>query len=268
VVATVSPVVQTGNRVAVTVAGVNTEAPAAAEVTLYRDDLLVDRVPVRSWNARAYSATIANFVALDHEAPLARPVFYVLEVTRTDGTVVERTGGPVTIAADHPIVSDPITGSAVVLGAVEQWPELTRDSRGSTIAVAGRPDPVVITGPIAFPSSSPILRTDTWGDLLALRALLATGQVLQIRAPETGVEDAYLGVSKHVEARITNRADDLRRRHSLESQHVAMPQPDRPAVADTLQDIADAFPAPLTLTDISVTYPTLLALAAADLEAV
>ena len=263
--ATLAADVQSGYRVVVSVSGLSTESPAVDRVTLWRDDLDRPRTEVRGYVD--YEPTADGFVAVDFEAPLSRPVFYVLEVIHEDESRTEYVAAYVVLEGSYPLVSVPVTGEHVELSAIELWTELGRDGRATVVDVHDRPDPIVVSTGLSAPSSSPVLRTDTLAARRTLRRLLETAQVLHLRAPELDVEDAYLVVGKHVEVRVTNSPDDLRRRHNLDVRHVAPPSLLVPAVTDTLDDLADAFPG--TLADLAAAFPgTLLDIAAADLEAI
>lgn len=257
---TVTPVAQTGYRVVITIAGLSSEVPSVDVLTLYRDDVET-RSPVRG----VVDVVPAGdaIVAVDFEAPLGRPVFYELEVTRADGSVGEYVAGPVTLEATLPVVSDPVTGEHVEV-TVHEWPERISTNRGTVVEVAGRTDPVVVSDVMGAPSSSPVLRTLTRAQVLGLRSVLADGAVVLLRAPCPGVEDAYLVVQQHAEQRIRNDATDDRRRHILAAVHAAPPALEIAAQGDTLADLNAAVPT--TLLAISTTFSTLLEIAAADLS--
>jgi hypothetical protein len=261
----VSVQTQTGRRVAVTVSGLELEAPAVDYLTLWRDDLDHDRTGVRGF-VDVEAPASGTFVAHDYETPLARPVYFVLEVTREDGTRAEYVAGPVTLASDYPIVSNPVTGEHVEL-TLETWTDVAREGRGSVVAVHDRVYPVVVSGIMAGPTSAPVMRTDTRQAGRELRSLLAGGQVVHLRVPELEVEDAYFAVTAHTETRVTNRGTDPRRRHTVAVAHVSAPLLEVPAMGDTLDDLAAAFPPPSTLADVAATWGTLVELAAADLGA-
>lgn len=248
-----------GLRVTITGTGLPAE-PNVASWTLWRDDLYTERVPVRGFVDRT---DLVTFVAYDFEAPLARPVFYVLEVLRTDGTRTEYAAGPVQLDATRPILSNPVTGELVELAAVEQWPELSYDGRAQVIPVVGRRDPVVVSDSSTFPTSQPVLRVDDVATRTSVRALLETGQVVLLRAPEVDVEDAYLLPTTYNEQRLTNSATDVRRRYALAAAHVSAPGLGYPSPGDDLADLNAAVPT--TLADVAATFPSLLAIASADL---
>lgn len=260
--ASVAAQVQTGGRVVVTLTGLATETNVS-EWTLWRDDLDHDRVPVRGFYRRT---DLVDVVAYDYEAPLARPVFYVLEVLRTTGGRTEYANGPVTIPATRPVLSNPVTGASVELAAVETWPELSYNGRTQVIPVVGRTDPVVVSDAGTLPSSQPVIRTDDVGARREVRELLMPGGVVLLRAPEVDVEDAYLAVTEWAEQRLTNSPADVRRRHQLTALHASAPGIGLPASGDTLADLEAAVPT--TLLALSQTFSTLLEIAAADLEAV
>lgn len=245
--------------IAVTVSGLSGESNVL-EWTLYRDALDGDRVPVRGYVSRT---DLPDVVAYDYEAPLARPVFYVVVVTRTDLTRSEWAAGPVQLDATHPVMSNPLTGDHVTLSAVEAWPELAYSGRSQVIPVIGRAAPVVVSDSATTPSSQPILRTDTLPMRRTVRDMLTTGQVVLLRAPEPDVEDTYLVATEWSEVRVTTSAADVRRRHQLTATHVEPPSLELASPGDTLADLAAAVPT--TLLDLSAMFPTLLDVAAADL---
>ncbi len=256
---------QTGRRVAVTVAGLSSSVPAVDTLTLYRDDLDGPRVPVRGY--LTYDPTTDGFVAFDNEAPLARPVFYVLEVTRTDDTIATyTTAAAVVLASDYPVISEPVQGDSVDLSAIVTWATLERTGRASVVDVVDRPDPIVVSAGLTSPSSSPTLRTDTVAARRSVRTLLELSQVLLIRDPHPDVEDAYIVVGKVSEQRLTNDPTDVRRWHVLDVRHVGIPAVGITSPGDTLQDLADAFPG--TLADVNAHFATLLDIAAADMAAI
>lgn len=256
---------QTGQRVTLTASGLDTETVPVDRLTLWRDDLEGDRVPVRGFSDLEYGPELAAFVAVDHEGPLERDYFYVLELVHTDGTRSEHAVGPYVHTSSYPLVTNPLTGETVAV-TLERWDEQTREGRGAVIAVADRVDPVIVTGGMAAPVSAPELRTDTRQSRRELVALLSAGYPVLLRVPEVDVEDAYLVVERHTESRLTNRPDDVRRRHVLGVRHVGIPELETAASSDDLTDLANAFPAG-TLLDVSNAFGTLLELAAADLEA-
>lgn len=262
---TITAVEQLDRRVAVTVAGLSTAVPAVDSLILYRDDLDQPRAVVRGF--LDYVPTADGFVAFDNEAPLERPVFYTLATTRSDGTVVEQTtAAPIMLSAAYPVVSEPVSGDGVDLSAIVTWPDLEREGRATVIDVVDRPDPIVVSSGLSSPSSAPVLRVDTIVARRALRTLLESAQVLQIRDPHPDVEDAYVAVGKVTERRLTNDPTDPRRAVLLEVRHVSAPAIGIASGGDTLDELNDAIPG--TLNDIAAAFPgTLLDIAAADLAA-
>lgn len=248
-------------RVLVTVTGLDTLGDPVALVNVVRiDDQGAIVEPVRGGRA-VLEPTDANLLLTDTAAPFGRPVYYVATVTLDDGTILQATSTPaLTLIVELPWLSEPITGNAVAV-TVKEWPVLESDTPASVIVVDGRADPVVVSSVATLPGSNTVLRTSSLTDLRALRALVGSGDPLLLRATCVGVEDAYLTVGKRAERRVTNNGADERRNVDLDVQHLAIPAPDVPAVGDTLEDLADAYPSPDTLADLDTDYPTLLDLA-------
>lgn len=228
--------------------------------TVYRSDGMTETV-VRGAVDRAYTADPQ--VIIDREAPLNRQVLYRLKYTdlTTLANITETTGW-VTVAGTLPMLSEPISGQQQPVTVV-QWPEITREARHEILAVSGRLNPVVITDTMGPAESQAVLRTPDAAGMLTVRQLLATGAALLLRSACLGVEDTYLSVARHTEARRSNKADDPTRLHTLNVVQIDMPNPAIATAADTLQMLADAEPG--TLADINTRWPTLFDIATADL---
>lgn len=241
-------------RVVVTVTGLTAGTP----FTLSR---VVDEVaaPLRGYAPATPAGTVA--VAADSELPFDRLATYRVEQAAASA----ESAPPVYIAADAPWLSDPITGRAARVTVVD-WPELTRPSRSSIIAVAGRAAPVVVSRVRGTPSGDRItLRTGTADELAAVRAVLATGAPLLLRVPAAAVEGAWIAVGDVVERRVGDTGDDWRRWIALEDVTIVDPVDETiPAAGDTLDDLTAAVPGTLadiaaqwsagTLADIAATY--------------
>lgn len=255
---TVSAAVTSTRMVRVTVT-VDPSAPSQV-MTLYRDSLSGDRVPVRG----AISVPETSGSWDDSEAALNRPLWYV---------VVDHTGAewisaaPVTLESRLSLLSHPITGELVEV-TIKNWNEVKYPQRSTVLDVEGRRERVRLWDVEGSPESPEItLRTETAEQTRVVRALCAPGNTLLLRGACDGIEDAWLGLSSdRSEQRITTRASDARRHHVLADVLLTgQPEPTTRASGDTLGDLYNAVPT--NLGDIAATWATLGEIAAADLQA-
>lgn len=232
--------------------------PGEGTVTLYR---IADGIqePVRGLVAEPNDQT--TWVVNDSEAPFGVPVHYLFVITFATGTTEQTQSNTVTITTALPWVSNPITGQGVAV-TIQGWAELTRVARQTVVPVAGRPAPIIVSDVRQAPASTLTLLTLTRDQLGALRQLLATGDVLQVRAVCGAVEGAYVAVGDVTEARVkpdSRKLDprpagsDWRRLVALACQEVDRPAPAIPAAGDTLADLAVYVRT--TLEDIYLTWP-------------
>jgi len=226
-------------------------------VTLWRE-VEGERTPVRGY--LNVTPTSAATVVWDLGAPFGVEVSYVLTRYHPDGTVTETTVGPVFLTAGLPWISHPITGQGVAV-TIAEWPEYEYAARQTVVPVAGRPTPIVVSDVRLAATSELTVLTRTRDELLALRELLASGDVLQVRPVCDAVEPDYIAVGDVVEARVkpSGRSSDprpagqdWRRRVTMAVQAVEQPAPTIAAVSDTLADLNTY--APTTLADLSTTF--------------
>lgn len=232
-----------------------------------------ERIAVRGAVNIAPSA--GSLLIFDNEAPFGVQLTYVAVEVQANGTVTETTSQPVVLVAELPWLTNPITGDGVSVTIVD-WPELAYASRQSVLDVAGRVAPVVVSDLRVSATSEMVVFTETRAQLMALRLLLAPGEIVLARAVCDAVENAYLAIGDVTESRYrpTSRNDDpnpagsdWRRLVTLACTAVDQPSPALPAVGDVLQDLADFVPT--TLADIAATWPppnTLLSIAQATLH--
>jgi hypothetical protein len=256
---TVSAVAQGQARVAITVSDLPT-----VDVTtwsLWRSDGTT-AVLVRGAIDRPADGETA--VIYDREAPLNTPVMYYAEwIYIPTSTVVRDNSGFVTVLADRPLLSEPISGELAQVTIVV-WPERSRTARASVLAVARRSNPIVISDLMGPASSSPVLRTDDVEQREALRLILESGLAVQLRATCVGVDDAYLAVQSWTMRRRSNNALDPVRFHDLTVIEIDQPNPQLEAIGDTLADLHAAEPG--NLGDIADRWSTLLEIAQEDLS--
>jgi hypothetical protein len=227
---------------------------------LYRTDG-THVAPVRNGTIEHVAGAGPSYVVPDREPPLGFPVTYYA-LRAADGT--RDYSGWVTVPAELPVLSDPITGIYAEL-TIKEWPDRKRQARRTVLDIPGRDNPIVIAGRMGHVESQVLLRTDTTEAADAVAQLLQTGHTVQLRAPDPGVGDAYLSPGVWTESRVTNDGADVRRYHAIEVTHTDMPNPDIPTAGDTLEELADAVPG--TLADIAARWPTsLLEIAQADLS--
>lgn len=230
--------------------------------TLSRSDGMTEQ-PVRGAFERPLEAGSAAVVR-DREYPISRPFLYVLRY-------VDAVDGPVTIYSEWivpeqrelPRISNPITGEGVD-ATILTWPDLVSEARSTSFDVDGRPEPYVVVSPMQAPTSQLVLRTLDAATWRALYALLRVGQVVHVRASVPFLDDAYVLPRRYVLSRLTNKAIDTRRIHTLDVQQTGQPSPNIVAGGTTLQDLADAYPGG-ELADIAADFDFLYEIAAAPL---
>lgn len=218
------------------------------------------RTLVRAGTAAA--VTDPSFLRVDAELPFGVPVSYVAVVN--GATEYATAAAAYALPGGKVAVTDAISGQAAEV-VILSWPDKSRDRPASVFKVDGRN--IVVSGPLAQYESDVELFTETTaaGDQLAALLADATEAVVQLRQPGgyDGV-DAYLVVLGYTERRWSQDGSDPRRVWALRVAQVDAWPATLEAMGTTLQDIADAY-AGLTLADIAGDYPTLLALAQADL---
>ena len=240
--------------------------PVIQTVSLMR---LVDgvRSPVRG--AQNIAASAADMVFTDNEAPFGKQVTYVFVKRYVDGTTGETISDPVELTTALPWISHPITGVGVS-ATITDWSELDYAARQTIVAVAGRARPIALSDRRLAPSSEITMLTKTRSDLLALRGLLALGDVLLVRPVCDAVEGDYLAIGDVTETRVKPNGEgagmDWRRLVTMNVQAVDIPDTGIPAIGDTLADL-HAY-APTTLTALSDAFgpnATLLTIAETNL---
>lgn len=199
--------------------------------------------------------TTSTVVGYDQAAPFGVEVFYTMEFVRDDGTVTEDTAGPLVLTSDSSWLSHPITGQGLPVTIVT-WTEWVYAARQSIVQVSGRAAPVVVSDKRLRPTSELELFTATREDLMTLRELLATGDILQMRPVCDAVEPDFLAIGDVTETRYVEAGpgtgSDWRRITTLACQAVDQPAPAIPAIGDTLENLANYVPG--TLADFPSTF--------------
>ena len=213
-----------------------------------------DTVPVRG--ALEVVPRTDTFVVVDNEAPFGVPLVYTLTQTYADGTTSTVESNEVILTGvELPWLTNPITGEGVD-ATIADWPELSYPGRQTIVDVSGRSAPLVISDVRGTPTSELVVLTRTRDQLVRLRHLLHTGDVVQVRPVCGAVEAAYLAVGEVTETRYRPAGDgagsDWRRLVTLAAQAVDQPTPRIPAVGDTLADLAAYVPT--TLADLATAF--------------
>ena len=206
----------------------------------------------------AVNVAAAGTVWDDYATELSVPVHYVA-VLSTGETFTSNT---VLVESEFPILSDPYLGRSVqvrvVAGGETSW-----KSRATTLEVEGRRDPLVLWDVLSVAYRAPVLITDDKAGLEAIRAVLAAGGPVLLRAPCRTVEDGWMvPLSGITEAPLGQSEAVL---HTFGESVVLLAPPEvwRRAAGDTLGDLHAAVPG--TLGDIAATWSTLGEIAIADL---
>lgn len=242
----------------------STVGPGGA-ATLYR---VVDGARTLVRGALGLTPSGNALVVTDQETPFAVPVTWVLQQMGQDGTVYELASNTLTIETRLPWLTNPISGEGVTL-TIAEWTETTRAGRTGVLAISGRAAPVVVADVRATPTSDLVVVATSRADLRALRDLLASGEVILVRAPCEAVETSYQVIGDVTETRL-DPADgsSWRRKITLACQEVEAPDLAVEALGDTLQDLADFVPT--TLADLAAAFgpsATLLTIAQTNLAA-
>lgn len=244
-------------RVLVTVTGLT----VGQAVEVYRETAGGARQLVR---AGAATVTDPSFLRTDAELPFGEPVSYVAVV---DGGAATTSTAPVVYAlpGGRVAVTDAVSGLAADV-VIMAWPEATRPRRGTRYDVGGRT--VAVLGQLGAPESAVEFFTDSvqaYADLVAVLEGATEGTV-QVRQPGgyAGV-DSYQAVMGVTTRRWSQDGTDPRRVVAVDMVEVEAWAPALEAQGTTLQDVADAYPAPLTLADLAADYATLLDLARSDM---
>jgi hypothetical protein len=224
--------------------------------------------PVRSANAVSLTGD-PNFLVVDAELPFGVPVRWEVQAYTGAGELTAVQSAPLTVTGvTKAVLSDAITGRSADVVIIE-WPERRRQRLASTYVVGGRT--VVVAGDRGDPESQITLLVEFDSSRDNLSALLdgATSAVVQVRQPGGySVQDVYVAVLADVEQRMTNNGTDQRRTWVLDLAEVEAWPDTLQAKGFTLLDLANKYPSPpKTLADINAAYPSLFAIAQADLGA-
>jgi len=204
-------------------------------------------------------------IVQDVEPPVGRPLVYVAEITAGDGTTRQVSAGPLTVPdPGRHVLSDPATGSGVLVDVVADEDTRTTDLRASTLHPAGRARPVVLVDTRSADVGTLSAYTRDAAETAALLALLGSGAPVTSR-PTVATPDlppvetlALTGVTRARRTRAGDRVWAL--------PFVVVDPPD-PTLAVTLVDLDDvaAYYTGATLATLAVDFPgTLLDVARFD----
>ncbi|WP_089117147.1 hypothetical protein [Streptomyces sp. SS07] len=200
----------------------------------------------------------------DYEAPLLRPVYYLVEaINATTGAVTSRRqSGSVTIP--HPDINevwlkDPSSPQRNLKVVVQKGgaPDWSRPVEQAVHRVAGRKNPVVLSGTRGGLEGELTVWTRSDDERAGLHWLLDTGGIILWQsAPGMGVDDLYVSVGQATEARTEGTAMDPWRSWSLPLTVVDMPTTlgVSGSAGRTWQDVLSEFPTWQAVLDTYATW--------------
>lgn len=247
IVATLTP----GTPVATVQLSVTIDNPqSVVGWTIYRMSAVDAALPV--WLGTTSSGAMS---VTDYTAPLSIPVTYRLTVVYATSTV-SADSAPVTITATGCYLTNPAAGTTVAVQLVS-WPERDREPRQSVLAVAARPDPVVLSDVHNTPTGTWTFGTDTDAQTAALIAVLTGRAIAVLRTqPGSSIPGVTASVGKISEIRRSGRGGDPRRFVNVELQEIApLPATALPLNA-TLGGLA-VYNGITTLAELALLRPTL-----------
>lgn len=209
-------------------------------------------IPVTSWRisrqATGYgsqplqegsSSAGATGAYEDWLAPFDVPITYRLEVLWADGHTNFAVSNTVRITdvagcwlsdAYHPFTTMNIT--------LQAWPQRSRAARRAVLAVAGRPDPVVISDEHLWPSGTWNIYTETDAELAQLLDVLTGSRIVKLRTqPDSSIATVYASVGRVDEDRRYGVGGNQERFIAVEVQEVA-PIPAIGDLSATLQQLS------------------------------
>lgn len=179
------------------------------------------------------------FTVWDTEPPLNVALDYA--IVDADGSVMVRAStwlGFVTVAADRPVISDPVTGAAAEV-TVMSMGDSEIANQGKRLEVAGRRSPVWVTGTEQLPSRTIDLLTMTAAEDARLSALLDNGRPLLLRlsCADLPWPVMWFVIESRSWAKFSRSRQSQVLRHRLNVTEVDQPWPDELAVGQTLGDL-------------------------------
>ena len=260
--------------VAITAALYGSSLPQAVQVTVtgltgvdlvnvYREAPNAPRALVRG-GVEVEPATDA-LLLVDVAGELGRPLVYVVETFTGSTVAAQVSAAPVTIPdPGRHVLSDSLTGEAVLVQVVADQDERETSSRGSLLQPIGRARPIPVYD--VRESDKGTLRVycdaSTTADLVDL---LADGRPVVSRHPFNGDDLPGMEVLYVTSAKRARRSRAGDRVWELEYQVVDLQDPRLPTSLVTLADLAAYWPG--TLADVAADHTTLLGLAQDDLGA-
>lgn len=180
----------------------------------------------------------------------------------------ETESDPVTVSSALPVLSDPWSGTEVLVRVVEVDDTVTARARADALPIEGSPVPIVVYDvPTGTWSQLQLLTVDAEDDT-QLQLIAGGGGPLLLRCSCGLHSDRWVQpVGDYTRARLVRRPAETARLHTWEEclYLAAAPRDTERAGGDTLGDLAAMFPAG-TLDGIAAAWATLGAIAATDLS--
>lgn len=204
--------------------------------------------------------TSDRVVIEDYEAPLATPVYYVIEIINpTTLALTSRTSGTVTIPHDDINIAwlkDPGNPQRNTVVVVQTAPDWQRPIQQSDYVVRGRRNKVILSGRRQGLEGDLAIWTRSDAERFGLHWLLDSGNVLLWQAaPGMGVDDMYVNVGQITEGRTGGTAMESWRTWTLPLVGADMPVTTgvNGSAGRTWQDILSEF---TTWGDLLTVYAT------------
>lgn len=213
--------------------------------------------------------TSDTLVLLDVVPELGRPLIYVVEESSGSSTVVETSAAPIVVPnPGRHVLSDPVTGSAVLVDVIATEDARTTDAGGAVLRPVGRRRPVILTGTRSDDQGELVAYTRDRAEAAALDELLDRVTTVASRHPFDGCDVPgleLLSIPIVTRARRTREGDRI---FTLPFYVVDLPAIGTARQLVTLADLAAQYEPAGTLTDLSDDYATLLQVAQDDLGVV
>jgi hypothetical protein len=159
---------------------------------------------------------------VDAEAPIERPMTYVLTVARAPAaSEVVRTAAVTITGTVGCYLSDPYSAQAMSID-VQSWPERLYASRAVSLLVLGRGDPIVLADAHTLASGQWKLISFSDAATAQMKAILMGSGFVQLRTqPTTSIPSVYAAVLDVTEVRYSGSGTDQRRIISVDLQEIA-----------------------------------------------
>ncbi|MFD1309885.1 hypothetical protein [Streptomyces kaempferi] len=219
-------------------------------ITVYRVTADGSRTLVRGGSGLINQDVISLDLLIleDHEAPLAVPVYYMIELYTASGVLAStRSSAVVTLDHDDPNfvwLKDPGNPQRNMKVLVKQAPDWSDPIEQTAHKVRGRQNAVVLSDSRGGQEGSLAVWTQSDEERKALRWLLSDGNVLLWQsAPGMGEDDVYINVGAVARPRVSTLATEAWREWTLPLTEADMPVTTgvNGASDRTWQDVLSAF---------------------------